>query len=28
VCTVIIAATIFLSVRRPQVTWKAEEKAQ
>lgn len=28
VCTVIIAATIFLSMRRPQVTWKAEEKAQ
>jgi len=28
VCTVIIAATIFLSVRRPQVTWKAEEKVQ
>ena len=28
VCTVIIAATIFLSARRPQVTWKAEEKAQ
>jgi hypothetical protein len=28
VCTVIIAATIFLSVRRPQVTWKTEEKAQ
>jgi len=26
VCTVIIAATIFLSARRPQVTWKAEEK--
>jgi hypothetical protein len=28
VCTVIIAATIFLSVRRPQVTWRTEEKAQ
>jgi hypothetical protein len=28
VCTVIIAATIFLSVRRPQVTWRAEEKAE
>lgn len=26
VCTIIIAATIFLSARRPQVTWKAEEK--
>jgi hypothetical protein len=26
--TIIIAATIFLSARRPQVTWKAEEKAQ
>jgi len=26
VCTLIIAATIFLSARRPQVTWKAEEK--
>jgi len=24
VCTIIIAATIFLSVRRPQVTWKKE----
>jgi len=28
VCTIIIAATIFLSARRPQVTWKAEEKAE
>ena len=28
VCTIIIAATIFLSVRRPQVTWRAEEKAE
>lgn len=28
VCTIIIAATIFLSTRRPQVTWKAEEKPQ
>jgi len=28
VCTIIIAATIFLSARRPQVTWKAEEKGQ
>ena len=28
VCTVIIAATIFLSVRRPQVTWRTEEKVQ
>jgi len=28
VCTVIIAATIFLSVRRPQVTWRKEEKTQ
>ena len=27
VCTIIIAATIFLSARKPQVTWKAEEKA-
>jgi len=26
VCTVIMAATIFLSARRPQVTWKSEEK--
>jgi len=26
VCTVIIAATIFLSARRPQVTWKTEQK--
>jgi len=26
VCTIIIAATIFLSARRPQVTWKHEEK--
>ena len=28
VCTIILAATIFLSVRRPQVTWRTEEKAQ
>jgi hypothetical protein len=28
VCTIIIAATIFLSVRRPQVTWRTEEKAE
>jgi hypothetical protein len=28
VCTIIITATIFLSARKPQVTWKAEEKAQ
>jgi hypothetical protein len=28
VCTIILAATIFLSVRRPQVVWKAEEKAE
>jgi len=28
VCTIIIAATIFLSKRSPQVTWKAEEKAE
>jgi hypothetical protein len=28
VCTIIIAATIFLSARKPQVTWKAEEKVQ
>lgn len=27
VCTIIIAATIFLSARRPQVTWKPAEKA-
>lgn len=26
VCTIIIAATISLSARRPQVTWKKEEK--
>lgn len=26
VCTIILAATIFLSARRPQVTWKTEEK--
>lgn len=25
ICTVIIAAAIFLSARRPQVTWKAEQ---
>jgi hypothetical protein len=24
ICTIIIAATIFLSVRRPRVTWKKE----
>jgi hypothetical protein len=28
VCTIIIAATIFLSAHRPQVTWKTEEKGQ
>jgi hypothetical protein len=28
VCTIIIAATIFLSARRPQVTWKPQEKAE
>jgi hypothetical protein len=28
VCTIIVAATIFLAMRRPQVTWKAEEKAE
>ncbi|MEM2995263.1 MAG: hypothetical protein QXI91_04525 [Candidatus Bathyarchaeia archaeon] len=28
VCTIIIAATIFLSARRPQVMWKAEEKEE
>jgi uncharacterized membrane protein len=28
VCTIIIAAAIFLSTRKPQVTWKAEEKTQ
>lgn len=28
VCTVIIAATIFLSARRPQVMWKAEGKGE
>lgn len=27
VCTIIIAATIFLSARRPSLVWKAEEKA-
>ncbi len=27
VCTIIIAATIFLSARRPQVRWRPEEKA-
>jgi hypothetical protein len=27
VCTIIIAATIFLSARRPTVTWKTEEKS-
>ena len=26
VCTIILAATIFISARRPQVTWKAPEK--
>jgi hypothetical protein len=26
VCTIIIAATIFLSMRRPQPVWKAEQK--
>jgi hypothetical protein len=26
VCTIIIAATIFLSTRRPQIMWKTEEK--
>jgi len=28
VCTIIIAATIFLSARKPQVTWKPEEKPE
>jgi hypothetical protein len=28
VCTIIIAATIFLSARRPQVTWRAAEKEE
>jgi len=28
VCTIIIAATIFLSTRRPTITWKKEEKAE
>jgi len=28
VCTIIIAATIFLSARRPQVTWKPQEKTE
>ena len=28
VCTIIIAATIFLSARRPQVTWKQAEKVE
>lgn len=28
VCTVIVAATIFLSGRRPQVTWRKEEKVE
>ena len=27
VCTIIMAATIFLSARRPQVVWSREEKA-
>lgn len=27
VCTIIIAATIFLSARRPQIMWKTEEKS-
>jgi hypothetical protein len=26
VCTIIVAATIFLSARRPQIMWKSEEK--
>ena len=25
ICTIIIAATIFLSARRPQITWRREE---
>jgi len=28
VCTIIIAATIFLSARRPQMMWRKEEKAE
>ena len=28
VCSIIIAATIFLSARRPQVMWRKEEKAE
>jgi hypothetical protein len=28
VCTIIIAAAIFLSIRRPQPTWKPEEKPE
>lgn len=28
VCTIIIAATVFLSARRPQVTWAKEPKAE
>jgi hypothetical protein len=28
VCTIILAATIFLSVRRPQITWRKEEKTE
>jgi hypothetical protein len=28
VCTIIIAATIFLSARRPQVMWKTEQKTE
>jgi hypothetical protein len=28
VCTIIIAATIFLSARRPQVMWRPAEKAE
>lgn len=28
VCTIIMAATIFLSARRPQVTWKPQEKTE
>ena len=28
VCAIIIAATIFLSARRPQVTWKPQEKTE
>ncbi len=28
VCTIILAATIFLSARRPQITWRKEEKPE